>query len=152
MHNYIIAIINYIKEIQIVFRKFIQTKYTIMEDNTKTNHDHPYSDSQQKNKAYPGHTSEQQKGKPNEELQPYTDLSDEEKDARLADFGPIRNPNYHDVNDDNNITASSANRYRKDTRHHKTGTDGKTLEDFNKIEPKRDINKAANNETKTPGR
>lgn len=150
MHNYIIAIINYIKEIQIVFRKFMQTKYTTMEDNTKTNHDHHYSDSQQKNKAYPGHTTEQQKGKRNEELQPYTDLSDEEKDARLADFGPIRNPNYHNVNDDATATSSSANRYRKDTHNHKLGTDGKTLEDFNETEPKRDINKTIITENKTP--
>ncbi|MDI1317396.1 hypothetical protein [Flavobacterium sp.] len=123
-----------------------------MEENSKTNHDPKHTDFQQNNKAYPGHTSEQQKGNHSDEVTPYTELSDEEKDARLADFGPVRNPNYHDVNDDNNITSSSANRYRKDTHHHKTGTDGKTLEDFNKIEPKRDINKAANNENKTPGR
>ncbi len=123
-----------------------------MKENNKTNHDHQNTDSQQKNKAYPGHTSEQQRGNRGEELKPYTELSDEEKDARLADFGPVRNPNYHDVNDDNNITSSSANRYRKNTHNHKLGTDGKTLEDFNEIEPKRDINTAANNETKTPGR
>lgn len=123
-----------------------------MEGNINSNQAHQDTDSQQKNKAYPGHTSEQEKANGSEELQPYTDLSDEEKDARLAEFGPIRNPNYHNINDDNSTTSSSGNRYKKDNHNHKLGTDGKTLEDFNKTEPKRDINKAANNETKTPGR
>lgn len=122
-----------------------------MEENSNTNHDHQYTDSQQNNKAYPGHTSEQQKGNHNEELTPYTDLSDEEKDARLADFGPIRNPNYHNINDDSNTTSSSANRYRKSNQVHKPlGSDGKTLEDFNDTEPKRDVNKAVITENETP--
>lgn len=121
-----------------------------MEENNNTNPDHKYTDSQQNNKAYPGHTSEQQKGNHNEELTPYTDLSDEEKDARLADFGPIRNPNYHNINDDASATSSSTNRYRKDPHNHKLGTDGKMLEDFNETEPKRDLNKTVTTENKTP--
>ena len=126
-----------------------------MEENTKKNQKHKDTDPQQKNSAYPGHTSEEKKenSSSDEHLQTYSNLSDDEKDERLADSGPVRNPNYHDVNDANSASATSAKRYSKDTHNHTpSGTDGKTLEDFNDVEPKRDSNKAKNNETKTPGR
>lgn len=102
-----------------------------MENNSKKD------DNQDEDKKYPGLTSDANQ-----------ELTDAEKDERLAESGPVRNPNYHDLDKDDDISLSSSNRYRKDIHNHKpAGTDGKTLEDFNDVEPKRDINKAPNNET-----
>lgn len=101
-----------------------------METNSKMD------DHQQEDKKFPGLTSDTDQ-----------DLTDKEKDERLAESGPVRNPNYHDMNHDDDTSLKSANRYRKDIHNHKpAGSDGKTLEDFNDVEPKRDINKTANNE------
>jgi hypothetical protein len=105
-----------------------------MENNTKKNQNLHDTNSHENNKKYPGNAPENEEG----------NTSDAEKEEQLAESGPVRNPNYHDMDDQ----TVSSNRYRKDTHNHPGGTDGKTLEDFNDTEPKRDINKAPNNETK----
>lgn len=113
-----------------------------MEDNTgETNSGQ--DDNPQHDKQYPGFAPDPQSEiNGGEFLEADPNRKDEVSDEHLAEKGPIRNPNYHNLDDEHN-PDSSANRYRNQNQHAApTATDGKTLEDFNDTDPKRDTNKA----------
>lgn len=83
------------------------------------------------NKKYAGYAPDPQSGTTSDAFNDTETNTD--SDSRLAEKGPVRNPNYHNIDDNaekNNKQPSI-----------KQGTDEKTLEDFNKTDPKRDINR-----------
>lgn len=83
------------------------------------------------NKKYPGYAPDPQSGTNSDAFTEAETNAD--SDSPLAEKGPVRNPNYHDI--DENAEKNNKQPIIKQ------GTDGKTLEDFNKTDPKRDINK-----------
>jgi hypothetical protein len=90
---------------------------------TNNNENRNQKGSIQQDNEYPGYTSDKQWGDTyNESAE-----NDSIKDARLADSGPLRNPNYHDLTEAAHETSKKV--------------ESKTLEDFNSTNPKRDINK-----------
>ena len=83
------------------------------------------------NKKYPGYAPDPQ-SRTNSDA--FTDTeTNVDSDSRLAEKGPVRNPNYHNIDDNT----------KKNNKQPaiKQGADAKTLEDFNKTDPKRDINR-----------
>lgn len=88
------------------------------------------TNSQNVSKEYPGYTPDPQSGTTNDEFID-ADTKDTDADARLAAKGPVRNSNYHELTDNvhtgNYAAKGSSNKQ-------------KTLEDYNKTDPKRDIN------------
>ena len=102
-----------------------------MENETHKTHDEKTNPQQQK--KYPGYTPDPQSEIASDNfIEGKINLND--SDARLASKGPIRNPNYHVMVDqkksDNDLDTVK-----------KREANGKTLEDFNDTEPKRDSNK-----------
>ena len=112
---------------------FIQTLNTAKMETKKNNEQTEDSTNfQNLSKEYPGYTPDPQSGITNEA---FTDgeTQDEDSAARLAAKGPVRNSNYHELDD-----KSHPGNYKK-----KGGrANHKTLEDYNKTDPKRDINTA----------
>jgi hypothetical protein len=84
---------------------------------------------------YPGYTSDKE-WRTSDELADNDTVRNDIEDARLADSGPVRNPNYHDLA--NTIQDIKNSRISSNDYSFKKG---KTLEDFNKTSPQRDINK-----------
>ncbi|MCF6129562.1 hypothetical protein L1S35_07750 [Flavobacterium sp. AS60] len=82
------------------------------------------------NKEYPGYAPDPQSGATNDT---FTDggTQDEDSAARLAAKGPVRNSNYHEL-DDKSHPENYINKGASASH--------KTLEDYNKTDPKRDIN------------
>ncbi len=101
-----------------------------MENNTNRNDDPSGTNPQQRNTEYPGYTSDKQWGNANDEFSENDPIRHDIEDARLAESGPVRNPNYHD------LTAANS-----ESNELKTIANKKTLQDFNNTNPKRDINK-----------
>lgn len=103
-----------------------------MENENKKDSTQPENNSLNATKEYPGFTPDPQSGAASDELID-ADTKDTDADARLAAKGPVRNSNYHELDD-----KSHTGNYRK-----KVGSlTQKTLEDYNKTDPKRDMNTA----------
>ena len=110
---------------------FIQTLNTAKMETKKNNEQTEDSTNfQNLSKEYPGYTPDPQSGIPNDA---FTDgeTQDEDSAARLAAKGPVRNSNYHEL-DDKSHPGYYINKGGKPIH--------KTLEDYNKTDPKRDIN------------
>jgi hypothetical protein len=105
-----------------------------MESDKNRNGDSQSSISHEDSREYPGYTSDKE-WRATDELADNDTVINDIEDARLADSGPVRNPNYHDLAntiDDIKNSRISSNDY--------SSKKGKTLEDFNKTNPQRDIN------------
>ena len=101
-----------------------------MEDYKKSDSEQEGHNPQQ-HKKYPGYVPQERSENSSDEN---TDPAyNTDSDSRLAEKGPVRNPNYH----------QAADVVKHDNKEPiiKKGNDGKTLQDFNNTDPKRDINK-----------
>lgn len=90
-------------------------------------------------KEYPGYAPDPQSGTTTNDE--FTDEDTQDSAARLAAKGPVRNSNYHELDD-----KSHLGNYANKGGSHKQ----KTLEDYNKTEPNRDINTAVVDDKSRP--
>jgi hypothetical protein len=106
-----------------------------MEPNSNSHEDHKGDYLNEDDKEYPGYTSDKQWGNTDKEFPEADPRHDKIEDTRLAESGPVRNPNYHDLTNEHKDKATDlpSGSY--------SALKEKTLEDFNKTDPKRDINK-----------
>lgn len=112
---------------------FIQTLNTAKMETKKNNEQTEDSTNfQNLSKEYPGYAPDPQSGITNDVFTG-EETQDEDSAARLAAKGPVRNSNYHEL-DDKSHPGNYINTGGKPIH--------KTLEDYNKTEPKRDINTA----------
>ncbi len=91
-------------------------------------------------KEYPGYAPDPQSGTTSDEFID-GEAQDADSAARLAAKGPVRNSNYHEMDD-----KSHLGNYINKGESHKQ----KTLEDYNKTDPNRDINTAAVDDKSRP--
>ena len=104
-----------------------------MENDTNKDFGQEDQTPKQENKKYPGYKPDSKSGNTRDEFLNTESMKD--SDSLLAEKGPIRNSNYHNMDYENTIEG----KYKKNRIMQ--GSDAKTLEDFNKTDPKRDINK-----------
>lgn len=100
-----------------------------MERDTNRNYDQNGNNPQQSKKEYPGYTSDKKWGTPGEEFIETDAVKNEIEDARLAESGPVRNPNYHNLSKED-----------QEGQEEKSALKKSTLKDYNETDPKRDIN------------
>ena len=128
-NNYITPSTNRImKSAHSVFN-FIQILNT-METEKNNEQTEESTNFQNVSKEYPGYAPDPESGTPNNDST-NCDTTDADSAERLAAKGPIRNPNYHELDDKSHL-GNYANKGGSNTQ--------KTLEDFNKTDPNRDIN------------
>lgn len=80
-----------------------------MEKNTSRNYGQQGDNPQGNQKKYPGYTPDESAETSSDEfLDENQNSSNEYKDAALANKGPVRNPNYHDLEDDTEGNSRSS--------------------------------------------